>query len=112
MRRSTAMWARNSSTAEGTTMPGSGVAGPDATRDAISAIESLQAHHERLAHHPQEQRAHAGEETVRFVAADREQARARQRQQRARLHLPDPVAVEQGVLVRMQAAADRLAFGQ
>ena len=46
------------------------------------------------------------------MAADREQADAGQRQQRAGLHVLGAHAVEQRVLVRMQAPADRFAVGE
>ena len=46
------------------------------------------------------------------MTADRHQAHARQRQQRARLHFLSTHPVQQRMLVRMQAPADRLAGGE
>src|SRR5690606_21260225 len=77
-----------------------------------SGLEALQRGRQGLAHHAQEQRTHARVEAVGIVAADRDKADAGKRQQRAGLHLLARVPVQHGVLVAMQASAQRLAGGQ
>ncbi|AAW77249.1 hypothetical protein XOO3995 [Xanthomonas oryzae pv. oryzae KACC 10331] len=109
---------RNSSTATtsvlavAATPPSAACRQPEGMQQSASHVEAVQCHAQRFAHHAQEQRAHAGIEPVGVAASHRDQANARQRQQRSGLHFARLCSVEQRVLVGLQAAADGLAIAQ